>query len=237
MQSIVSRCTVFSMTRDQLLNLLNAPEDAYVERKADGNTREVRKTACAFANTMEDHEGVLFIGVHDRSGRVIGVEGTDSLQKTIRAALEDCYPPIKHTAVVLEVEGKYVVAIVIPPSDQKPHFTGAAYVRVGSESVAASPQQLDELVASRNDKCRQILKLKGKGPVTVRAIGYKLGSNKRLADSHYVEGAECVVMECNAQVVRLHNSAAGVNYSESVERVDLGWDEVKNRTMLIVRGP
>jgi hypothetical protein len=225
------------MTRDQLLTLLSAPEDAYIERKAAGNTREVRKTACAFANTVEDHEGVLFIGVHDRTGKVIGVEGTDSLQKTIRAALDDCCPPIKHTSVVLEIEGKHVLAIVVPPSDQKPHFTGAAYVRIGSESVAASSRQLDELVASRNDKCRQILKLKDKGPITVRAIGYKLGSNKRLADSHYVEGAECVVIECNAQIVRLHNSAAGVNYSEALERIDLGWDEVKNRTMLIVRGP
>jgi hypothetical protein len=225
------------VTRDQLLNLLRAPEDAYVERKADGNTREVRKTACAFANTVEDHEGVLFIGVHDRTGKVLGVEGTDSLQKTIRVALEECYPPIRHTAVVLEIEGKHVLAIVIPPSDQKPHFTGAAYVRVGSQSVAASAEQLNELVASRNDKCRQILKLKTRGPITVRAIGYKLGSNKRLADSHYVEGAECVVMECNSQVVRLHNSAAGVNYSESLERIDLGWDEVKDRPMLIVRGP
>ena len=225
------------MIREQLLSLLNAPEDAYVERKTDGNAREIRKTACAFANTVENQEGVLFIGVHDRTGKVIGVEGTDSLQKTIRAALDDCYPPIKHTTVVLEIESKHVLAVVIPPSDRKPHFTGAAYVRVGSESVAASPQQLDELAASRNDKCRQILKLKGKGPITVRAIGYKLGSNKRLADSHYVEGAECVVMECNAQIVRLHNSAAGVSYSESVERVDLAWDEAKNRTMLIVRGP
>jgi hypothetical protein len=92
-------------------------------------------------------------------------------------------------------------------------------------------------VASRNDKCRQILKLKSKGLITVRAIGYKLGSNKRLADSHYVEGAECVVVECNSHVVRLHNSAAGVNYSESLERIDLGWDEKKDRPMLIIRGP
>ena len=113
-----------------------------------------------------------------------------------------------------------------------------AYVRMGSASMNASAEQLNELVLSRIDKCRAILRLKGKGLITVRAIGYRLGSYKPVADTHYAEEAECFVTDCTAHFVRLHHPArAGANYAEAIERVEIVWDEVRNRAMLIIRAP
>lgn len=72
----------FRMTKEQLLALASAQEDAFVERKAEGvSRRDIRKAACAFANTVDGRDGVLFIGVDDRTGAVLGVRDTDTLQK------------------------------------------------------------------------------------------------------------------------------------------------------------
>jgi hypothetical protein len=174
----------------------------------------------------------------DRSGAVRGVQDPEAIQVRVRqACFDDCYPPIRHTAQILEVDGKSLVAVIVPPSSQKPHFTGPSYVRIGSASVNASNEQLNELVLSRIDKCREIVRMKNKGLISVRAIGYKLGSKKRLADAHYVEQSECTVTDCNAHVVSLYRPATMCNHTEAIERIEISRDEEKNRPMLIVRSP
>lgn len=226
------------MTKEEVLARLRNREDNFVERKAAGvSPGELRKTVSALANTVEGKEAILFIGVHDRSGEIIGVENTDKLQMNIRRACkEDCYPPIEYVSEVIEHDGKLVVAVIIPPSDRKPHFTGHAYVRVGSASEKASEAQLDELVLSRIDVCREILRHKNKGLVTVRMINYKLGSNKPQT-TPYLADTECIVTDCTAHIVRLYEPASGSTYSEPVRRVEIGYDDRKWRLMLLVRFP
>jgi predicted HTH transcriptional regulator len=125
------------VTKDQLFGLLGNHEDNFVERKSEGVTAsELRQTVCAFANSVpEGRAGVLFIGIHDKTGEAVGIGNTDQLQKRVRdAAQSDCYPPITYTSEVLAVDGKAVVAVIVPHSATKPHFSGPAFVRVGSES-------------------------------------------------------------------------------------------------------
>jgi hypothetical protein len=227
------------MTTDELIALLGNHEDNLVERKRDGvKDSELRQTVCAFANTVpQGRTAVLFVGVHDKTGEPIGVTNTDQLQRRVRDVCHgDCYPPITYTSEVLSVDGKMIVAVVIPPSDTKPHFTGPAYVRVGSESPKASPQQYEELILSRIDKAREILAHKTE-IFTVRGIGYKLGSNKPLHDGNYVEQCECRIEACTGHLVTLKNIGSDVRFSEPLEHVTLSYDQEKHRLMLMVRFP
>ena len=225
------------MNKDDLMKLIGNHEDNFVERKQEGVTpAELRQTICAFANSVpEGSFGVLFIGIHDKTGEVIGVGNTDQLQKRVRDAGQgDCYPPIKYTSEVLNVGDKAVVAVVIPPSATKPHFTGPAYVRVGSESPKASAQQFDELILSRIDKAREILEHKD-DVFTVLGIGYELGSNKPLSDANYREMRECRVKACTAHLVTLQDIATEIRFSEPLEHVIVNYDHEKYRPMLMVR--
>lgn len=110
---------------------IGALEDGYTERKRDGTSgSELRRTIVAFANSVpEGRNGILYIGVTDK-GRILGVDSPDSLQKTVRSQAEqECYPPIRVTSEVLTVDGRHVVAVIVPHSPSKPHFAGHAYVR------------------------------------------------------------------------------------------------------------
>jgi predicted HTH transcriptional regulator len=141
------------MTDDELRQRLADHEDQLIERKSDGVKREeLRQTLSAFANALQPNGvGVLFIGVADRDGAITGVANSDSMQQRVREAAEGCFPPIRsYESHALAVEEKTIVAVVIRASDERPHFTGAAYVRVGSDSVNASPGQYDKLIANRN---------------------------------------------------------------------------------------
>lgn len=172
------------MTDDELLTRLRDAEDNYVERKPDGvNQEQLRRTLTAFANTLEPEQtGVLFVGIHDRTGAVMGVANSDAVQRRLREAAETCYPPVRYVARVLNAEGSMVVAVEVSGSDVRPHFSGPAFVRRGSESVNASPEQLDELIASRNDKARAILRMRGR-PVTLES------RDRRLQDARHAPGA------------------------------------------------
>ena len=149
------------MTPAELIRRLRNEEDNFVERKPNGvSATEIGQTAAAFANQLSTNEtGLLFIGVAN-DGTLIGVDDTDALQKRVRKACQQyCYPEIEYTAQVVETDGKTLVAIVIPASSSKPHFTGPAYVRVGPESVKANAEQFEQLIASRNEKCSRLQRL------------------------------------------------------------------------------
>lgn len=226
------------MTPDQLLAKLSAREDNFTERKSESVApAELRRTACAFANSLsEGQEAVLFIGVHDHTGAVEGVTNSDALQKRLRDALQACYPPVSYGTTVFDVDGKSVVAVVFPASRDKPHFTGPAFVRIGSESVNASKAQYEELILNRIDKAREIQRYRG-AIFTVRGIGYQLGSGRPLADRHYVEGCECRLVRCTGHLVTLQDIATDRQFSEPLANITIRYDDARQRPLLEVRFP
>ena len=227
------------MTQGELLKLIANHEDNFIERKSESvTTSELRQTVGAFANTVpEGRVAVLFIGIHDKTGEVLGVGNTDQLQKRIREVCHgDCYPAIDYSAEVLTVGDRKVVAIVIPPSKARPHFTGPAYVRVGSESLKASTQQYEELILSRSDKAREILNHRNE-VFTVLGIGYKLGSSKRLYDGAYREMRECRIEACTAHLVTLSDIGSGLHFSEPLSHITINYDHERRRPMLLVKFP
>lgn len=225
------------MTPDELKKLISNHEDNFVERKAEGvSPQELRQTVSAFANSVpEGRQAVLFIGIDDKTGEVRGVTNTDKLQQRVRDACHgDCYPRITYMSEVISVDDKRVVAVVIPFSAKKPHFTGPAYIRAGSESVKASEDQYEDLIASRTDKARTIQSF-GSAAFHVIGVGYKLGTNRPVADSAYREGRECRVMSCNAMLVSLEDISSGFRFSEPLAHITINYDHERTCPVLLVR--
>lgn len=221
------------LTDEELLQRLGDHEDNFTERKPPNvNRQELRQTLSAFANSVPSNRtAVLFIGVRDKTGDAIGVPAseTDSKQKLVRDTAEkDCYPPITtFKCRVLPVDSLHVVAVMVEASKTWPHFTGPAYVRRGSESVNASPEQFNELILSRNDKIRAILDMRG-NLITLRNIGQKIR-----------EHFECFVDDCDAHVVHLTLADQGMrarSIAEPLAHVEISHDAVKRRPLLIIRG-
>jgi schlafen family protein len=217
----------------------HSSETSFIERKPESVKRaELRREACAFANSVPDgEEAVIFIGLHDKTGAPTGITNMDSLQERVHDALKsDCYPPIEYSTQEIPYQGNTVLALVIPASRRKPHFTGPAFVREGSRTRNASDELLRELLLSQIDKCREILRWKGKGLVTVMTDRYKLGSKKPMSTPHTAH-TECLIQGCTAHVVSLEEPATGNTYHESLAGVVIGHDDERRRLMLIVSYP
>ena len=216
------------MTLQALLERLNNSEDGFTERKTEAaKASEFRQTLVAFANPVpEGRTAVLFIGVAN-DGKVIGVTNSDSLQRKLREIAEkDCYPPVKCQSQVLAVDGKSVVAMLVEASLERPHFAGPAFVRRGSESVAASKDVYEELIASRNAKAGKILRNKDH-LITFRQIDLDQWSRHR---TRYE--IECRIENCDAQVVDLHDVGSGRHFTVPLEIVRINTDQTKRRLML-----
>lgn len=219
----------------ELLDRLRNDEDSLVERKSEGvNRAELRRTLVAFANSVPDgRSAVLFIGVRD-DGSIQGVKSPDALQKTVADICDHtCYPPIVFSTEVLQIEGQAVLAVVVPPNQNRPHFAGQAFVREGSRSVVASEGIFQELVTRRLSKAHEILKWRDQ-PVTVVVRGKKLGSTKRLGDTRYRGTAECLVVDCSPHCVRLRVLSTSQAVAEPLGNVTISHDEMRGRLMLII---
>jgi hypothetical protein len=175
---------------------------------------------------------VIYLGVSN-DGSVEGLKGLDSMQRTIRLAAEDCYPAISFQSETLEVEGKTILAIEVPYSTNRPHFAGPAFVRRGAENVKASDEIFNELITSRLEKPREILKWRDH-PVTVVARRKRLGSTQYIGDNRYEERHDCRIEACTAHYVRMQIVSSGAYVTEPLENISISFDEKRHRVMLIV---
>ena len=230
------------MTEDAMVSMVRSRlknhEDGFIERKPPGvSSEDICKTLVAFANSLDEgQQAILFIGVADK-GALIGVENTDKMQKTVRTlAMERCYPSIFCTCVVFQESGKSIVAVIVNPSSNRPHFAGPAYMRRGSRSEKASAELFDELIASRNTKAGAILRSKGK-LVTVIEYSpvYKRVPKIRHADAgNRIETIEyeARIIECDAHTVRLDR--LGTHIAEPLDKISISRDEREWRLKLII---
>lgn len=213
---------------DDLISRLG-DEDGYVERKTEAatNSQEIRKTLVAFANSVpQGKTAVFYIGV-DNDGTVVGVTNTDSLQKKIgEVAKRECYPTVEYQAKVLQLDGKNVLAVLVEASDKRPHFSGPAYVREGSQSKLASEKLYEELISSRNEKAGKILRSKEQ-PVTFRPYELDRWGRRRI-----LYAIECSVEGCDAHIVHLYDMGSGRHFSIPLERITINFDHSTRRLML-----
>ena len=215
---------------EELVLRLRNFEDNFVERKTSGDSKDWLKTVVAFANsTPIGYPAVLYIGVKDDGSPEERTVNLDSLQKTFTKEMGDAYPPPYYLMKVFCINGKQVLAVVVPGSPDRPHFAGQAYVRKGSQSIVASDSQFVELIASRNSKAYEILKWKGKA-ITVALFG---GHTKAFGSPVEKRSRECTLLACNQFYATL-KSATGQ------ECIPLGWidvsfDERAQRLKLVER--
>lgn len=131
-------------------------EDSLLERKVESDLKDLLKTLVAFANSVRPgHTATILIGERD-DGTIPGVTSPDNIQKKVREECEKIYPPIPWRSQVYEKDGKPCVRVEIEYSGETPHFGGPAWVRRGSETVKASDEVFQRLVAFRLSMVREL---------------------------------------------------------------------------------
>jgi hypothetical protein len=150
---------------DDLISKLTDTEDNFTERKSASDKGGWLQTAVAFANSCPvGFPAILYVGVNN-DGTVqhrIDAINFEDLQKSISGMIGHAWPPIYILPKTLKKDGLEFVAVIIPGSALRPHFSGPAWVRIGPETRQASEPQFDELIAQRSSKVRAIRKLIGK---------------------------------------------------------------------------
>lgn len=227
------------LVRIDLIERIRDHEDSFVERKLEGG--DFKRTIVAFANSVPaEREAVLYIGVGDK-GEIVGITNPDSLQKKIRKiCLEECYPPIHFTTEILRIDNKAILAVIIPPSSNKPHFSGPAFIRRGCESISASPDLFNDLITSRDSKAYEILRYKNQIVTVVTQKG-KLGRPEfpfvRAGTSMQADTTkhECRVESVTPFFVRFEDVATGRHFAEPLHNIEISYDDEKQRPLLIVK--
>ncbi len=223
---------MISLSDQDILVRLTAFEDAFVERKTTGDSKDWLKTVVAFANSLPVGDpAILFIGVRE-NGEIEGNCNLDSLQRTLSEKLAVAYPPIYYLPRVLQRDGKQFLAVIVPGSADRPHFAGQAFVREGSKSVVSSDSQFDALIAERNSKVREILKWKGQ-VVTVHTL-----MSKNLAAVHILGpsgsgGIVGSIADCNQFYVTVQSQTRmGIRISLPLRIVEVNFDNNNSRLEL-----
>ena len=138
------------MTIEEICELIKKGENQEVEFKeerVENNT--LAKELVAFANT---NDGIIFIGVDDE-GNIKGVTDTKSWEEKIRnIAATNCKDPITLETQEYTVEDKKILVIFVPIGRHKLYQRndGKFFVRRGSTSRIANPNELTELLSQRD---------------------------------------------------------------------------------------
>jgi len=225
-----------SLSRDELTRRLAQHEDSFVERKLEGD--DWKPTLVAFANSVpHGRDAVLYIGVRD-DGEIAGVSNADSIQKKLQAFCRNtCYPPMSFTTELLTAGDAQVIAVVVPPSSNRPHFAAPAYVREGTKTVSAAPRLFEDLIASRTSKTAELLRYRGIR-FTIMSAKTRLGIPEYLATragtsmTGQIREYECALVEVNAFFARFELS--GANFTEPLENLTISYDDRKHRPLVTI---
>lgn len=214
---------------DILARLTNT-EDSTVERKTASDYRDCLKTAVGFSNSLPvDDPGIIFVGVGN-DGTPQNNLNLDSLQRDVSKELAKIYPPIlPQMKVMKDSSGKEFLAVIVRGSGNRPHFAGPSYVRDGSQTVEASEEQFDRMIAERNSKAREMLKWRGK-TVTL----WSPDSSKSRHPGGGSRGT-LIVVDCNQFYVTTQSSKSDTKQSFSLADIDLGFDYQNSRLELRLR--
>lgn len=116
----------------ELLELIHGGENITVEFKKSRTevTKDVYETVCAFSNRDGGH---IFLGVKD-SGEILGIEEdkVDKVKKEFVTSVNNenkMYPPLYLTPIEYETDGKHILYIRVPVSQDVCRCNGRIYDR------------------------------------------------------------------------------------------------------------
>jgi hypothetical protein len=202
--------------QDIRLRLTNV-EDSTVERKTANDYRDCLKTAVAFSNSLPlDDPGLIFVGLRD-DGTVEDDLNLEKLQKNVSKEVSKIYPTIfPQYKTMKDAVGKEFLVVIVRGSGSRPHFAGPSYIRDGTQTIEASEQQFERLIAERNSKVREILKWLGKS-ITI----WMPGMTKSRHPSTGGKGTQMLV-DCNQFYVTVRSGETLRAFVLS--EVDIGYD-------------
>lgn len=112
-------------------------------------TGDLYKEVIAFANT---NGGVIYVGIDDE-GNVVGLDNVDEEYTRITNGIRDAIMPDVTTFVRFTLQENKVVRIAVSEGSNKPYYLKAkglkpsgVYVRQGSSSAPASPDQIRRMI-------------------------------------------------------------------------------------------
>ena len=219
-------------------------EDNLVEFKVESDLQDILKTIVAFANSVKpDHIAVLKIGV-DNSGFVKGVTNPDSIQKRVRSECDKIYPPVLWKSFIREDNGKTYIEVQVESNGNAPHFGGQAWFRKGSETIKASEEVFQTMIALRSDINKELYKWINQN---VSVIGdwsnvpenrsLKIGSRNsiRIFEHRWSQVAvSTTLIEVNQFWVTFLIQESGNRVSEPIKKLSLSFDNENKRLKVIV---
>lgn len=116
----------------ELLELIHGGENIIVEFKKSRTeiTKDVYETVCAFSNRDGGH---IFLGVKD-NGEILGIENdkVDKIKKEFVTSINSenkMYPPLYLTPIEYKANGKHILYIRVPVSQDVCRCNGRIYDR------------------------------------------------------------------------------------------------------------
>jgi ATP-dependent DNA helicase RecG len=130
----------------------------HIEAKAAASELPQRlwPTLSAFSNTRG--AGTLLLGVSEQQqSKVTGVENPSKIQHDLACLCSEMEPPVRASIEVHEIDGKFVVAAVVPeiPSSSKPcyhresGYTNGAFIRIADGNRKLSAYEVQMMLAAR----------------------------------------------------------------------------------------
>lgn len=209
-----------------LLARLRNFEDQFVERKTVNDLNDCLKTVVGFANSAPiGMPCVLYVGVKDDGQFENKPCDFDSTQRKLNRTLQGIYPRAAYFPKLLVDGSCQALAIIVPGSELRPHFSGPAYIRSGSETLEASQAQFDRLIAMRSSKSYVLAQHIGK---RVTVVNHSLLGNGTFMINNWSDYP--VITECNEFWFTL-KSQNGLQ-SFTLRDVELNFDNKANQLLL-----
>jgi predicted HTH transcriptional regulator len=127
--------------KHHIRQLIEAGESQTLDFKFEvSDSKKIAKTFVSFANT---DGGTLLIGVKD-NGAIAGVRSEEEYYMIEAASKMYCRPEVPFTTRKWNIDGRTILEITIPKSDQKPHFAlneekkWLVYIRVNDQNLLAN---------------------------------------------------------------------------------------------------
>ena len=163
---------------------------------------------------------MLFIGVRNDGTIEQKPPNWVTLQLKLMRDVSEAYPPIYCLPKILKTELGSALCVVVPGSENRPHFSGPAFIRRGSKTEKASDTLFDQLIAERTAVSYEILKWKGK-TVTLYYENQK--------------STEARVIDCTAFWISFKATGMAKIASSPLSRVELSYDHRGERLRLNIR--
>lgn len=140
-------------------------------------TEEIYKEVIAFANT---DGGIIYVGI-DNDGNAVGLTDVDNEYARITNGIRDAIMPDVTMFVRFTVQENKVVRITVSEGSNKPYYLkgkglkpSGVYVRQGTSSVPASPEQIRQMIKdSDGDTFEEIRSLEQDLTFDAAAIAFK----------------------------------------------------------------